>query len=301
MIGRAYLWGLAANGQAGRRERARHPARRHRLGAARPRPRLGRTSWCPATCWCRRASPGRSVSRDAGSPSCGLAAARARRGRRPARWSRSARPSSTARTCRSAPTPTSPSRSPTALAAARPDVVVAPAAGLRLQRRARRLRRHALDRQRRRPSWSLVELCRSATATFARVLLVSPTAATPSRCARAVAQLRAEGRDVRAWAPALGRRRPRRPGRDLADAGARAGAGAAASAPSPATPTPLAELMPALRERRGPRGRRERRPRRPRAAPAPREGERAARGASPSSRTLVARWPAAGAARERGR
>ncbi len=41
MIGRAYLWGLAANGQAGRRERARHPARRHRLGPARPRHGLG--------------------------------------------------------------------------------------------------------------------------------------------------------------------------------------------------------------------------------------------------------------------
>ena len=41
MIGRAYLWGLAANGQAGRRERPRHPAGRHRLGAARPRPLVG--------------------------------------------------------------------------------------------------------------------------------------------------------------------------------------------------------------------------------------------------------------------
>ena len=37
MIGRAYLWGLAAEGQAGCRERARHHARRHRLGAAGPR------------------------------------------------------------------------------------------------------------------------------------------------------------------------------------------------------------------------------------------------------------------------
>ena len=36
MIGRAYLWGLAANGQAGRGERAGHPARRHRLRPARP-------------------------------------------------------------------------------------------------------------------------------------------------------------------------------------------------------------------------------------------------------------------------
>ncbi len=35
MIGRASLWGLAANGQARRRERARHHAQRHRVRAAR--------------------------------------------------------------------------------------------------------------------------------------------------------------------------------------------------------------------------------------------------------------------------
>ncbi len=35
LIGRAYLWGMAANGEAGVRERARHPARRHRRDARR--------------------------------------------------------------------------------------------------------------------------------------------------------------------------------------------------------------------------------------------------------------------------
>ena len=41
MIGRAYLWGLAAAGQAGCRERPRHPSRRHRLRAAGARASLG--------------------------------------------------------------------------------------------------------------------------------------------------------------------------------------------------------------------------------------------------------------------
>ena len=56
MIGRAYLWGLAAAGQAGRRERARHHARRHRLGAARPRPREHERARARTTCSSRRAS-----------------------------------------------------------------------------------------------------------------------------------------------------------------------------------------------------------------------------------------------------
>ena len=40
MIGRAYLWGLAANGSAGREERLRRAPRRYRLHAARARPVL---------------------------------------------------------------------------------------------------------------------------------------------------------------------------------------------------------------------------------------------------------------------
>ena len=42
MIGRAYLWGLAANGQAGCRERPRRAPRRDRLGVARHGPVLDR-------------------------------------------------------------------------------------------------------------------------------------------------------------------------------------------------------------------------------------------------------------------
>ena len=48
MIGRAYLWGLAANGSAGVQERLRRAPRRHRLHAARAGPVLH-----------RRADPGR--------------------------------------------------------------------------------------------------------------------------------------------------------------------------------------------------------------------------------------------------
>ena len=40
MIGRAYLWGLGRQRPGRRRERPRHPARRHRLGPAGPRPVL---------------------------------------------------------------------------------------------------------------------------------------------------------------------------------------------------------------------------------------------------------------------
>jgi mycofactocin system creatininase family protein len=47
----------------------------------------------------------------------------------------------------------------------------------------------------------LVELCRSATRTFDRVLLVSAHGGNAGPVHRAVRQLRAESRDVRAWAP----------------------------------------------------------------------------------------------------
>lgn len=49
----------------------------------------------------------------------------------------------------------------------------------------------------------LTELGRSATATFARVLLVSAHGGNAAPVGRAVRLLRAEGRDVRAWAPRL--------------------------------------------------------------------------------------------------
>ena len=48
----------------------------------------------------------------------------------------------------------------------------------------------------------LVELCRSATCTWARVLLVCAHGGNADAVRSAVARLRIEGRDVRAWAPA---------------------------------------------------------------------------------------------------
>ena len=47
----------------------------------------------------------------------------------------------------------------------------------------------------------LVELCRSAAATFERVLLVSAHGGNAQTVTGAVSRLRAEGRDVRAWQP----------------------------------------------------------------------------------------------------
>jgi creatinine amidohydrolase len=49
----------------------------------------------------------------------------------------------------------------------------------------------------------LVELVRSATATFRRVVLVNGHGGNHEPVARAVARLREEGRDVRAWAPRI--------------------------------------------------------------------------------------------------
>ncbi len=47
----------------------------------------------------------------------------------------------------------------------------------------------------------LIELARSATATFPRVLFVCAHGGNAEPLADAIAQLRAEGRDVRAWSP----------------------------------------------------------------------------------------------------
>lgn len=48
----------------------------------------------------------------------------------------------------------------------------------------------------------LVELVRSATDTWSRILLISTHGGNAVPVRRAVAQLRSEGRDVRAWSPA---------------------------------------------------------------------------------------------------
>lgn len=50
----------------------------------------------------------------------------------------------------------------------------------------------------------LVELCRSAAASFERVLLVSTHGGNAEPVRRAVARLREEGREVRAWGPRWG-------------------------------------------------------------------------------------------------
>ncbi|MBV9795189.1 MAG: mycofactocin biosynthesis peptidyl-dipeptidase MftE [Actinobacteria bacterium] len=92
----------------------------------------------------------------------------------------------------------------------------------------------------------LTELGRSATATFARVLLVSTHGGNTEAVRRAVARLRAESRDVSVWFP-------RWPG----DAHAGRSETSLQLALAPATvrrdraeagnTTPIAELMPALR------------------------------------------------------
>ena len=75
------------------------------------------------------------------------------------------------------------------------------AAALRVQRRARRLRRHAVDRA----GGAGAAASSSSAARRPRRSRGScscrRTAATPSRCARAVARLRAESRDVRLFEP----------------------------------------------------------------------------------------------------
>ncbi len=50
----------------------------------------------------------------------------------------------------------------------------------------------------------LVELCRSASDTFSRVLLVSAHGGNTEPVARAVARLQGEGREVRSFAPSFG-------------------------------------------------------------------------------------------------
>ena len=51
---------------------------------------------------------------------------------------------------------------------------------------------------------ALVELCRSASATFTRILLINAHGGNAEPLDRAQRRLRAEGRDVRAWAPSWG-------------------------------------------------------------------------------------------------
>jgi len=92
----------------------------------------------------------------------------------------------------------------------------------------------------------LVELCRSATRTFSRVLLVSTHGGNAGAVRRAERRLRAESRDVLAWLPAwegdahAGRAET---SLELALAPDRVRPGRA----EPGNTRPLAELMPGLR------------------------------------------------------
>ena len=90
----------------------------------------------------------------------------------------------------------------------------------------------------------LVELCRSATGTWRRVLLLSGHGGNAQAVRAAVALLRSESRDVRAWAPAwpgdahAGRTET---SVQLALEPARVGL------PEPGVTTPVEQLLPALR------------------------------------------------------
>ena len=181
MIGRAVPVGPRRQRPGRRRERARHPAQRHRLHAARPRSRVG----------------GRAQPRRPPDPGWLRAPAWLSCPRRP--WPaicsscRSARPSNTARICRWAPTRSSLRRSLQRL-----DAVVAPALPYGSSGEhagfpgTLSIGREALEHV-------LVELARSAG--FARVLFLCAHGGNAEPLAAAVRVLRAEGRDVRAWSP----------------------------------------------------------------------------------------------------
>ena len=82
----------------------------------------------------------------------------------------------------------------------------------------------------------LVELVRSATGTFGRVLLLNGHGGNVAPLGRAVALLRAESRDVRTFSPRWPGDRARRADRDLGAARAGAGAGPARGTPPPGPP-----------------------------------------------------------------
>ena len=155
-----------------RRERPRHPAQRHRLGAAGPRPSPRCTTSAPTTSLvparvraprsaCRTSS--RRAVRSGEARLARLARARARVARARARRPGRAPPSSTARTCRWRPTPTIAVALADAARPRRDDVVVgarrcrtAPAASTRASRARCRSASEALE-------LLVVELVRSAT------------------------------------------------------------------------------------------------------------------------------------------
>ena len=247
MIGRAYLWGLAANGQAG----VENVLDILRGGIDSALLGLGHASIAelsPADIvpdgFARRCSAHELAERD-------LAAGRRRapRSRRHScSRSRSARPSSTDRTCRSSPTPTSPSPWPARWRRGARRCVVAPPLAYGSSGEHAGFAGHAVDRWARRPSWSS-----SSSSARRRRRSPAPARLRPRRQRRAARRrrrrLRAEGRGVRAWFPRSARRRPRRAYRDLDDARAGPGTGCVARAER-GNAAPLAELMHGCAARR---------------------------------------------------
>jgi creatinine amidohydrolase len=91
----------------------------------------------------------------------------------------------------------------------------------------------------------LVELVRSATATWPRVLLLSGHGGNAEAVRAAVALLRSESRDVRAWSPALGG--DAHAGRTETSLQLALGARVDAARAAAGATAPLTELLPALR------------------------------------------------------
>ena len=235
MIGRAYLWGLAADGQAG----VENVLDVLRSGIDSALLGLGRASVHelepvrPAhPRWLRAPASRRRLT----SADDSAATWRGDAARRPAGRDRAARPA-----------PAAGDRHDDRVArwprAAR-DAVGGAGAALRLQRRARGLPGTLSIGQR--GAGARAGRARALARRFAaRAVRVRARrqrrAARRARCADCAARGATSGR----WSPALGRRRPRRPDRDLADARPRAGARRPAARPG--NVEPLAALLPRLR------------------------------------------------------
>ena len=211
MIGRAYLWGLAADGEAGVGNVLRDPAQRHRRDARRARagvdPRADSRrpahasrfrARTPRQARRSRVTAERRVSELLASLTSPDAQRRATNAlaRRPGGRHRAARPASAVvhghrhrgRALRGASRPRCPPRS------SRRPSHTAPAASTHGFAGTLSIGRSATE-------LLLVELGRSATETFERIVLVSSHGGNAEPVARATRRLRHEGRAVMSWAP----------------------------------------------------------------------------------------------------